>query len=90
MFIVYNISYAFKATVSYWKLTDFFLSFSGGATLTIDGTNFGSSGTLKIGTTTVTTDTFTNTQVTATLPSLAPGIYDVLLLKGSGGAAVDR
>ncbi|CAG2205079.1 unnamed protein product [Mytilus edulis] len=62
---------------------------AGGATLTIDGTNFGTSGTLKIGTTTVATDTFTNTQVTATLPSLAPGIYDVLLLKGSGGAAVD-
>lgn len=42
-----------------------------------------------IGKTVVPTDTFTNSQVTATLPSLPPGTYKIFLLKGSGGAAVD-
>ena len=66
-----------------------FLYFLGGDVLTIDGSNFGSSGTLMIGKTVVPTDTFTNSQVTATLPSLPPGTYKIFLLKGSGGAAVD-
>jgi hypothetical protein len=63
--------------------------FLGGDVLTIDGSNFGSSGTLMIGKTVVPTDTFTNSQVTATLPSLPPGTYKIFLLKGSGRAAVD-
>lgn len=63
--------------------------FLGGHVLTIDGSNFGSSGTLMIGKTVVPTDTFTNSQVTATLPSLPPGTYKIFLLKGSGRAAVD-
>ena len=62
--------------------------FLGGATLTITGSGFGTAGSLRIGTTDVATDEFTDTKVTAVLPSLPPGTYNVYLFKDSSGAAV--
>jgi len=58
--------------------------------LTIDGSGFGVSGTLKIGGTTVTTKSYSSSQVTADLPALDPGTHKIELITGSYGAAVNR
>ncbi|XP_033757813.1 fibrocystin-L-like [Pecten maximus] len=60
----------------------------GGATLTITGSGFGSSGTLIIGGSVVTPLSYSTTTVTATLPSLTPGVHSVQVIVGTDGAAV--
>ncbi|XP_069115226.1 fibrocystin-L-like [Argopecten irradians] len=60
----------------------------GGTALTVTGSGFGTSGTLIIGGTVVPTSSFTDTQVTATLPPLTPGTHAVQLIVGTDGAAV--
>ncbi|XP_069115224.1 fibrocystin-L-like [Argopecten irradians] len=60
----------------------------GGTALTIAGSGFGTSGTLVIGGTVVPTSSFTDTQVTATLPPLTPGTHAVQVIVGTDGAAV--
>ncbi|XP_069121982.1 fibrocystin-L-like [Argopecten irradians] len=61
---------------------------SGGATLSIAGSGFSTSGTLIIGGTVVTPLSYTDTLVTATLPSLTPGVQSVQVIVGTDGAAV--
>lgn len=58
-----------------------------GGVLTLTGTNFGTSSVIVyIGTTKATVRTISSTQITATLPSLAPGKYSVKLSTVNGYA----
>ncbi|KAK3107254.1 hypothetical protein FSP39_010348 [Pinctada imbricata] len=66
-------------------------SVSGGETLTLTGTSFGTQSTdtkLEIGTQAATITSYTDTQVVATLPSQATGTYPVKLTVGAAGYAL--
>ncbi|XP_052063691.1 fibrocystin-L-like [Mytilus californianus] len=60
----------------------------GGGILTISVSNFASNGTLKIGSTDVPIATINGTHITAVMPSLPPGTYEVLVFNESNGAGV--
>jgi glycosidase len=59
-----------------------------GMTVTIAGDGFGSAGSVLFGTTAAAIQSWSNTQVTFTVPSVAGGSYDVQL-KTNGGAAAN-
>ncbi|KAJ8313322.1 hypothetical protein KUTeg_009108 [Tegillarca granosa] len=60
----------------------------GGGTLVIQGSGFGSNGTLKIGDIEVATTTFGDTEVRAELPPLPPGNHQIKLFISPNGYAV--
>lgn len=67
-----------------------FLTVAGG-TLTITGTNFGTGSiTVSIGTTGATVRSSSPTQIIATLPALAPGVYPLSVMTINGRARPER
>jgi hypothetical protein len=65
------------------------LIFSGGSPLTITGIGFGTSGTLFIGDTEVEA-TYTDTEISAILPSLPADTYKIYVFKNNTVAGVLR
>ncbi|MEY2815698.1 MAG: hypothetical protein RJA78_274 [Actinomycetota bacterium] len=57
---------------------------NGGEILKIKGTGFGNSGTVKLGTTTVTPYSFTDTEILLSVPALPVGYYDLTVVPTSG------
>lgn len=77
----------------YFVCLYYFLHFSllGGSQLTITGSGFSDNGTLRIGDTELPDAVFTNTTITATLPSMSQGVKKVWVFAStSNGAAVNR
>lgn len=60
------------------------LSKLGGDVLKIKGTGFGNSGTVKLGTRTVTPYSYTDTEIELTVPALAVGYYDLTVVPTDG------
>ncbi|XP_021354106.1 fibrocystin-L-like [Mizuhopecten yessoensis] len=83
-----SFTYDSSITAQVTSITPTTSGVKGGATITILGSGFGSSGTLIIGGTTVTPLIYSNTQVTAVLSSLTPGVHLVQVIVGTDGAAV--
>ena len=59
---------------------------SGGGKFRLDGTGFGTSGKIKVGTTLVTPTTYTDTAITFVMPAKVAGIYDITVLPTVGTA----
>ncbi|XP_033729209.1 fibrocystin-L-like, partial [Pecten maximus] len=83
-----SFTYSSSITAQISSLTPLTSGVKGGATLTITGSGFGSSGTLIIGGSVVTPLSYSATTVTATLPPLSPGEHLVQVIVGTDGAAV--
>jgi hypothetical protein len=58
----------------------------GGKVYRLDGTGFGTSGKVKVGTTVVTPTTYTDTAITFVMPAKAAGIYDITVVPSVGTA----
>jgi outer membrane protein OmpA-like peptidoglycan-associated protein len=58
----------------------------GGKVYRLDGTGFGTSGKVKVGTTLVTPTTYTDTAITFVMPAKAAGIYDITVVPSIGSA----
>ena len=69
---------------SYGGYTRPVFSSLGGDVLKIKGTNFGTSGTLKIGSQTVTPESYSDTVILVELPPLTVGEYDLTVVPTSG------
>ena len=59
---------------------------AGGGTFRIDGTGFGLSGKVKVGTTLVTPTTYSDTSITFVMPPRTAGIYDITVVPSIGTA----
>ena len=57
---------------------------NGGGTYRIDGTGFGTSGKVKVGTTLVTPSTYSDTLITFVMPPRTAGIYDITVVPAVG------
>jgi outer membrane protein OmpA-like peptidoglycan-associated protein len=58
----------------------------GGTAIRIEGTGFGTSGTVKFDNTVVTPSSWTNTEIILTSPALAAGAYDLQIVPSAGPA----
>ncbi|WP_236718436.1 IPT/TIG domain-containing protein, partial [Actinoplanes sp. TFC3] len=63
---------------------------AGGVRMRVEGTGFGSSGTVKIGTTTVTPTSYSDTAITFRTPGHAAGPESVTVTPGGTGVSVSR
>ena len=61
---------------------------AGGEALRIEGTGFGTSGKVKVGTTVVTPTSYTDTAITFIMPAKTAGSYDVAVVPTLGGVTV--
>jgi outer membrane protein OmpA-like peptidoglycan-associated protein len=61
-------------------------STTGGTAIRIEGTGFGTAGTVKFDNTVVTPSSWTNTEIILTSPALAAGVYDLQIVPASGPA----
>lgn len=57
---------------------------AGGGMFRLDGTGFGTSGKVKVGTTLVTPTTYTDTAITFVMPAKTAGIYDITVVPAQG------
>ena len=59
---------------------------AGGGKFRLDGTGFGTSGKIKVGTTLVTPTSYTDTAITFVMPAKTAGIYDITVVPTVGSA----
>ncbi|KAJ8313345.1 hypothetical protein KUTeg_009131 [Tegillarca granosa] len=83
-----QVNYDASVTVKISSISPASTAVEGGGTLVIQGSGFGSNGTLKIGDIEVATTTFGDTEVRAELPPLPPGNHQIKLFISPNGYAV--